>query len=326
MTKQAALPAFEQHDVSNVAVKIVKAGDGLSAALKAEPKALDLGQEISYVLRGTVSQISHKEKDGVVTRVHTVDAQAITEIDPDVAGEMLTRAAEELRLKQDEIAGQLTLDAEAEAQEREAADSTDTRVTRAYRNGRGWSDGQMVPAIGIRRRIQALHAIGWSAPEIASRLGVTKQAVRDLCRPSGQLALPSTRTAVARVYDELWDQKPTGPRVTVTKQWARRNGWLPPLAWDDDTIDDPTTEDYAHNLHTSISPSTTSESRAIIDEIAVEQAMTGRRVTLNRVETSEAIARLTAMHYSAEEIGQRLGMSSRNVVRFRARAGESVAA
>jgi hypothetical protein len=119
-----------------------------------------------------------------------------------------------------------------------------------------------------------------------------------------------------------------------TRARAARLGYKPPLAWDDDTIDDPTTEDYAHIpqpeytkvLHPGISAAEQGNSPDLIDEIAVEQAMTGRRVTLNRAETSEAITRLTAMGESAEEIGQRLGMSARNVVRFRARAGESVAA
>jgi hypothetical protein len=195
-------------------------------------------------------------------------------------------------------------------------------------------DGVHISGVGTARRLQALAWAGWGASRLGVELGVTHTAV-EIWRAGRADVRPETAARIAALYDRLWNATPPSRSgATRAHNHAVRNGWLPPLAWDEDTIDDPNAEDYAHilpaeypnGLHTGISAHEQGNSPDLIDEIAVEQAMTGRRVHLNRVETSEAIARLTAMHYSAEEIGQRLGMSSRNVVRFRARAGESVAA
>lgn len=94
----AELPRFEGLPVSQAAVRITRAGDGLSEALKIAPKALELGDEVYYVLRGVVRQINHKEKDegDPIIRVHTVEAVAITEVDPELAERLLDAAATEL--------------------------------------------------------------------------------------------------------------------------------------------------------------------------------------------------------------------------------------
>lgn len=123
-TKQATLPAFEEQSVNNATVRITNAGDGLSEALKVDPKALHLGEQVFYVLSGDVTQINHVEKDEILTRVHTVKASAITEVDADLAEKLLTAAAEELARRRAEVDGQMTLDAEAAAAEREQADET----------------------------------------------------------------------------------------------------------------------------------------------------------------------------------------------------------
>lgn len=126
---KTALPEFEQQSVNNATVRITNAGDGLSDALKVDPKALHLGQEVFYILSGDVTQINHVEKDDVLTRVHTVKASAITEVDGDLASKLLTEAAEELQRRRDEISGQLSLQAEADALEREAADRHESNIT-----------------------------------------------------------------------------------------------------------------------------------------------------------------------------------------------------
>jgi hypothetical protein len=117
------LPLFERNQVHRATVRIVKAGDGLSEALTIDPVALQLDEEVFYVLRGKVSQINHaRSRDGIVTRVHTVDAAAITECDGELAGKLLQAAAEEITRRKDEAAGQLRLDEERAAAEREQAD------------------------------------------------------------------------------------------------------------------------------------------------------------------------------------------------------------
>jgi hypothetical protein len=98
-------------------------------------------------------------------------------------------------------------------------------------------------AIGARRRLQALVAVGWSLRQLAPRLGITYNAASLIANGTRTSILPSTAEAVRRVYDELWNaQPPTGTRaerisVTKARSYADRLGWLPPLAWDDDLID-----------------------------------------------------------------------------------------
>jgi transcriptional regulator with XRE-family HTH domain len=100
-----------------------------------------------------------------------------------------------------------------------------------------------IDATGTRRRLQALAALGWSARAIAERFGYSEVTVSGWFRAN----LVSRRT-VARIrgwYDELsMTPPPTRTRaerysVGTTRGRARAAGWHPPLAWDDDLIDDP---------------------------------------------------------------------------------------
>lgn len=125
-TATRTLPEFEGIDVTGSAVRVTNAGDGLSDAMTIGKKALHIDDEVFYVLRGKVTQVNHRAdpKDGDLTRVHTVKAEQITEIDEDTARKMLAAAADALARAKAEIEGQLTLDAEAAAAEREQADET----------------------------------------------------------------------------------------------------------------------------------------------------------------------------------------------------------
>lgn len=92
------LPDFEGFEVSHVAVRITKAGDGLSPALKVRRVAHHPGQEVCFILRTKVAQINHKgdpDDDGL-TRVETLDTTGITEIDNETANRHLNNAAEDL--------------------------------------------------------------------------------------------------------------------------------------------------------------------------------------------------------------------------------------
>lgn len=119
---QPTLPSFEEQSVAKCSVRITKAGDGLSAALEVAPEALFLGDEQYYVLSGVVRQVNHKEKDGVITRVHTIEATGITGVDGELATKLLRGAAEETERLRAEAAGQLALDAEKQAEQRERED------------------------------------------------------------------------------------------------------------------------------------------------------------------------------------------------------------
>jgi transcriptional regulator with XRE-family HTH domain len=106
------------------------------------------------------------------------------------------------------------------------------------------ADGAMVDGTATRRRLQALVAVGWAQARLAERLGVERTNLNKMLR-SGQHVRAGTVRAVARLYDELWDQAPpeSEHRAKISasraRNYARAAGWLPPMAWDDDTIDDP---------------------------------------------------------------------------------------
>ncbi len=108
------------------------------------------------------------------------------------------------------------------------------------------AEGARVDGTGTRRRLQALVATGWSQTRLASRLGMTSGNLTPMLhdRRGGCVTVARAR-AVTDLYDELWDQAPTADNrwfdagISHAKTAARRHGWVVPLAWDEDTIDDP---------------------------------------------------------------------------------------
>ena len=104
------LPLFEGAPVAKCALKVTKAGDGLSEALDLEPVALALGDERSYVIRGTIAQVGFKTANGIVTRVHTLVVDTCMEVDEAVAEKMISREAIRLAKLRDERTGQTTVD------------------------------------------------------------------------------------------------------------------------------------------------------------------------------------------------------------------------
>lgn len=173
-----------------------------------------------------------------------------------------------------------------------------------------------IDGTGTRRRLEALAALGWYEWEIAARLGVTRQSVTQL--RDDRMHYPASVAAVRAVYDELSMTVPPPDKYRYrSRQRAALHGYLPPLAWDDEYIDDPAAQPMTSSC-TSSSSVTTTDSAVSIDEIAVQRAIHGDRVRLNRAEVSSAIATMTGMGMSAREIAERLHTSERNVQRRRA--------
>lgn len=106
------------------------------------------------------------------------------------------------------------------------------------------SDLARVNAVGPRRRVHALVALGWSLQQCADRLGIARRQLQDVLLVGDQVSARTAR-AIRDLYDALcWEAPPADTRwqrsaVTRSKAMARAKGWPPPLAWDDDTIDDP---------------------------------------------------------------------------------------
>lgn len=146
----------------------------------------------------------------------------------------------------------------------------------------------LVDATGTRRRIQALHALGWRAIDLAARLDCTAPAVRQIkWRTTVQR---STAAAVAALYDDLADHHGPSARLRAA---AVTWGWLQPLWWDEDTIDDPSFDPRVAYKDTEPSPASV---RAVL---------------------VENVADLTRKGWSAARVAHQLQVSQRRVVRIR---------
>lgn len=164
---------------------------------------------------------------------------------------------------------------------------------------------RIVDARGVRRRLQALQAIGWSARRIGARLGITADAVLILMHRDRVMF--STHERVCRLYDAMSDtpapQDTRGNRhsASVARGRAARNGWARPIDWDDIDLDD--------------APATGEE--VLVDELAVELAVAGHQVQLTREERHLAVRALHARRYNDQEISRLLRVADRTILRDR---------
>lgn len=163
-----------------------------------------------------------------------------------------------------------------------------------------------IDGLGVRRRIQALVARGWSLSAIGRHMGASPQRVEQMVTADG--ATPHTYRRVYAVYEALWNQQPPtdtpGHRGAIVRSLnrARRHGWAPPAAWDDiDTDRTPPIVERGDD----------------IDMIAVDLAIAGELVHLNRAERELVITRLHALHWSDSRIAERADCEPRTVLRIR---------
>jgi hypothetical protein len=177
----------------------------------------------------------------------------------------------------------------------------------------GPETGGLVDGTGTRRRLRALVALGWPARHLGDRLGFSSRTNWYLTSPDIVDAAPvraSTRDAVRGLYDELSFTLPPPSRfATRARNLATARGWRPPLAWDDETIDDPRVRP---NRGTGLV-----REGAVFDEIAVERALHGDKVHLRPGERAEVVRRLTAQGLSAKQIAPPVGIDKRSVQRIR---------
>lgn len=154
------------------------------------------------------------------------------------------------------------------------------------------ADGRKVPALGTRRRLQALVAAGYSRSYCCRRLGMDVTNGCRLWRDDHEMVLANTARAVEALFTEL--QMTTGPSSRARNE-GRRRRWPLPLDWDEDTIDDPSA---------TVVPSWTVRDRRAeqLEDIA---------------ERRETVQRLTGYGLTAEQIADRLGVTPETVQRDR---------
>lgn len=94
-----------------------------------------------------------------------------------------------------------------------------------------------VPVIGSRRRVQALITFGWPKYLIGQELGNRSRGTIDhILYRAGDTITKDLHDRVVRAFDRLAATPGPAPK---SRAYGRRMGWPPPMAWDDDTIDDP---------------------------------------------------------------------------------------
>lgn len=96
----------------------------------------------------------------------------------------------------------------------------------------------LVPAFAAVRRMEALQWMGWRYSDIeqAGRAATGDPAWCNMLREPNQISASRHRSMCA-AFDVLSGKRGGSRRTSAI---ARNRGFLPPLAWDDDTIDDPT--------------------------------------------------------------------------------------
>ena len=112
-------------------------------------------------------------------------------------------------------------------------------LQRGYRKHRYLNRGSTTaPITGTRRRLQALAAIGWNSDALAEITGIHPKQIQEYTSANTRRAFVylSTARTVADAYNKL--SMTHGPSH-ITAGRAKAKGWAPPLAWDDDDLDNP---------------------------------------------------------------------------------------
>lgn len=171
--------------------------------------------------------------------------------------------------------------------------------------------GAIVDSTGAVRRIQALVALGWSLSKIAGRLGILRSNFTALAHGRTSITVAHDK-AVRALYDEWSMQIPPQDEwrgkiaASRSRNYAKANGWLPPLAWDDELIDDPT-----------VAPLTgTPDDDDYLDEAAIVRRMHGEKsIKLTAAEQVELVLRMVSDGVSKKDIQQRTGLNPHRILR-----------
>ncbi|MFE6634714.1 hypothetical protein ACFVFT_14745 [Streptomyces tendae] len=91
-----------------------------------------------------------------------------------------------------------------------------------------------VPAIGTRRRLEALAVMGWPMAHVAAEAGIRGTQVTEIVVGRRKRIPREQAQAVERIFRVRALKEGPSKR---TRTIALRNGWVTALAWDD--IDDP---------------------------------------------------------------------------------------
>jgi lambda repressor-like predicted transcriptional regulator len=144
--------------------------------------------------------------------------------------------------------------------------------------------GRFADSVGTVRRLQALMAIGYSLESLSQESGVNVSVLIDALKGRKPRVRGSVADRVAAAYDRLCMRPGDCAR---SRNRAARESWVPPLAWSEGALDDP-----------SAVPETASVAR---DRYQVAADRQGE------------ILHLAAFGVPAEEIAARVGVTTKYV-------------
>lgn len=161
------------------------------------------------------------------------------------------------------------------------------------------ADGALLNAsdsAAASRKLQALVALGWSMSKLAERLGIEHRGNVSPIVKGDRCLTVGTGKKVEQLYAHLSMTLPpeTNQRERIaasrSRTFARRHGWLPPLALEDIAGVDTECDG--------------------LDEIAIERRMAGdKSVRVTRGEAAEVIRRWRASGRPAAECERRTGLN-----------------
>jgi hypothetical protein len=141
----------------------------------------------------------------------------------------------------------------------------------------------LVPALGTTRRLRALGAMGWTLADVAARTPLAKKTLSLLMAGAQQQVTREGGEHIARVYDQLCMRRGSSERARIM---ARRKGWAPPLAWDEDDLDDPDAEPYMDDEEPDAELNLSEFMRLLDYGVIREQAAARLGVTLGAIEAA----------------------------------------
>lgn len=159
----------------------------------------------------------------------------------------------------------------------------------------------LVDITGARRMSQALAVIGYSINWQITRSGVPRATLvavrgdRVTCRGNIQRWVGvDTDAAISAMYDRA--PMKSAEQNSCAAAWAKRKGWVGPMAWDDDTIRDPRARPFSGAVSRRTHVLDSNIDDAIAGRIGYDDLTTAERVIV--------VARLSGQGWSAERIGE----------------------
>lgn len=177
--------------------------------------------------------------------------------------------------------------------------------------------GARIPGVGTRRRLQALAAIGWPSSVIAERVDRTRGHIAAI--RSAEMVTVRVAKEIAQLYQRMYYVRPqpatTDERIAVTHtlRWSARMLWVPPVAWTEATIDDPTARPSIAEASLLRDGLTVRTEVGSVDMVAVLRRATGEDVEIHEWERDAAVLALYRRQWPTYRISQVTGVNPASV-------------